>query len=238
MTFADRFNLALMRKGLSRRRLADLIGVSQQSVQYWATGRNAPSPERLVALARVLGVTPEWLMTGAGDENAPASTSNVRVYMPEEADTPPAGVIAIPEYELTFSAGAGAEPEPEWVIVEDATPFWYREDWFTKRRLLPSRCKRALVRGDSMEPIISSGDHIMFYEELDPSVGCVQVVEGKIYVISVGNEMRVKRLTKVKNGLRLISENAAMFPPETYTGEECDRIRIYGRVIEITRSLI
>lgn len=236
MTFAERFKFVLMRKGLSRRRLADLIGVSPQTVHYWATGRNSPSPERLVELARALEVAPEWLLTGAAAEGSPAAMSNVQVYMPEEADTPPAGVIAIPEYELTFSAGPGAEPE--WVVVEDATPFWYREDWFTKRRLSPARCKRALVRGDSMEPIISSGDHIMFYEELDPSVGCVQVVEGKIYVISVGNEMRVKRLTKVKNGLRLISENAAMFPPETYTGDECDRIRIYGRVIEITRSLI
>ena len=87
-----------------------------------------------------------------------------------------------------------------------------------------------------MEPSICSGDRVLWVMEPDPQVGCVSITDGAVYVISVGGEMRVKRLANTKDGIIIKSDNPE-YPPEKYLREECDQVRIYGRVIEVTRSI-
>lgn len=65
--------------GLSQQRLAELLEVSYQTIQQWerepgtrADGTEiqstAPKRARLAQVAAILGVTPEWLMTGRDGE--------------------------------------------------------------------------------------------------------------------------------------------------------------------------
>jgi len=49
---------------MSQTVLARHINVDQSSIAYWESGRTAPKHSRLVALADVLSVTPEWLQFG------------------------------------------------------------------------------------------------------------------------------------------------------------------------------
>lgn len=44
--------------------LADAIGIRRENISHWETGKAMPSGENLVALARALGVTPEWILHG------------------------------------------------------------------------------------------------------------------------------------------------------------------------------
>ena len=44
-------------KGMSQATLSRLLGVTQQAVGKWETGRSNPDPEMLVRLAEVLGTT-------------------------------------------------------------------------------------------------------------------------------------------------------------------------------------
>lgn len=44
--------------------LADDIGVSRQQVSRWENGLAMPTGENLSALARALGVTPDWILHG------------------------------------------------------------------------------------------------------------------------------------------------------------------------------
>ena len=52
----------------SHRALADALGVSWQTVQLWEKeGGTAPKRDRLDAVAKILGVSTNWLMQGSDD---------------------------------------------------------------------------------------------------------------------------------------------------------------------------
>lgn len=62
---------------LSQDRLAEALGVKRQTVQQWETEpgpagskvlSTAPKRTRLAEVAKALGVTEEWLMTGRGED--------------------------------------------------------------------------------------------------------------------------------------------------------------------------
>ena len=53
--------------GISQEMLAQLMGVSRQSVTKWETGQSAPDLDRLVVLADVLGVSLDFLLRDEAD---------------------------------------------------------------------------------------------------------------------------------------------------------------------------
>ncbi|MCH7309215.1 helix-turn-helix domain-containing protein [Acinetobacter sp. NIPH 1852] len=55
-------------KKLTQQQLADLVGVSKTSVIYWEKDENTPKHESLLALAKALDTTPEWLLSGKKSE--------------------------------------------------------------------------------------------------------------------------------------------------------------------------
>lgn len=218
-------NLLDIRK-LTQSDLARDLGVSRQSVGRWVSGRPIDD-KNLKKLANYFGVTEAEIRYGISQP--------VSVY--DEGDEPPDDVVIIKEYKLTFGAHAsGMEAEPEWVIDEEGEDYWYRRSFFQHRHLNPDRCKRAKVTGDSMEPTICSGDKILFYEELDSRPGCVIIQDGRVYTMSVDGQLKVKRLSKTKEGIVVRSDNPT-YEPEIYTGHDVERLRIYGRVIEINRTI-
>lgn len=152
-------------------------------------------------------------------------------------EVPREGFVAVPEFRLTFRAGADPVSfEPEWEVVNNSKPVLYREDFFQKRGISPSKCRRAKVWGDSMAPLICEGDTILFEEFADSRFGCMPILDGKIYVISIDGDYRIKYLSKIKDGILITSENPR-FKPEEYRQDECNRVRIYGRVYEVNRTL-
>jgi transcriptional regulator with XRE-family HTH domain len=59
----------------SQEALAKAVGVVWQTVQQWENeDGTAPNRNRIKKVAEVLGTTPEWLMTGVGDDTAPSGT--------------------------------------------------------------------------------------------------------------------------------------------------------------------
>ena len=230
MKFSDKLNLLMAKKNMTQAQLANEIKVSKQAVQFWASGRSAPKGTNLAKLCQFFGVAPEWFENEAETQIIQAE---VKQFVKE--DTPPDGYVAIPEYELRFAAGPDSG-EPTWEEVNDHDVAWYRADYLMSKGANPSRCKRAKVVGDSMSPELEDGDTVLFLEEVSPMPACVNIRDGAIYLISTEGALRVKRLSKIKNGIRVISANPA-YPVEDYLGEEADGLRIYGRVIEIIRSL-
>jgi transcriptional regulator with XRE-family HTH domain len=61
--------------GLQRQELADALGVSLSSVTYWETGREGSAQKHLAALARVLGVDEDVLLTGSMDDKIDVALS-------------------------------------------------------------------------------------------------------------------------------------------------------------------
>ncbi len=70
MTQENRIKSARKRLSMSQAVLARHINVDQSSIAYWESGRTAPKQSRVVELADVLGVTPEWLQFGVSQSSA------------------------------------------------------------------------------------------------------------------------------------------------------------------------
>lgn len=63
-TIGWRIRQARLRKGLSLEGLARAVDVGLQSVWRLEYNKSKPASDNLIALARVLGVSPSWIMTG------------------------------------------------------------------------------------------------------------------------------------------------------------------------------
>lgn len=227
-SFSERFKRARERAGLSVADIAARCGVSGQAVYNWENGSAPRSADRMKKLADVLGVPQSWLAFGQGE----LPPSPVHSFSP--GDTPPEGFVAIPEYKVTFAAGS-ENGEPTWEETHETEETWYRSSFFKRHGIDPRRCRRVRVVGDSMEPFLFAGDRVLIEEEPDPS--SVAIEDGAVYVINLEGDCRIKRLARIKGGIRVISDNAEKYPPEDYVGDEADRIRIYGRVYEVSRMI-
>lgn len=63
-TISHRIALARTGKNMNQSELARALGVSPQAVQSWESGKSQPRGPRLQALAKLLGVSLEYLMSG------------------------------------------------------------------------------------------------------------------------------------------------------------------------------
>lgn len=92
MTLGERIKNQRSRAGLSQERVAELVGVSRQSVTKWESGQSAPSTENLFRLAEIFGTTVDLLLdipkenTTQSDDQEKELASQVRyLYRLEEA---------------------------------------------------------------------------------------------------------------------------------------------------------
>lgn len=74
-TINDRIRIAREKKGLNQSELAVAIGVTPQTVQQWEALKTSPRQKKIDALANVLAVTSDWLLTGR-DSPTPQTAEN------------------------------------------------------------------------------------------------------------------------------------------------------------------
>ena len=225
-----RLREALEEKGTTQAALSRHCGVSTAAVAKWVY-QGTISDINILKAARFLGVSERWLATGEGSKT-PESTP-VLSYLPGEETAPPT-VVTVPVYRLGLSAGEGRAPE--WEEMKSSEPVWFPASFFACKGISPDRCKVAFVAGDSMSPTMVSGDQLLWESYPDDSPAPEKIVDGRIYVISIDGLYKVKRLRKTKDGILVVSDNPA-YPPEEYVGEECNRIRIYGHALHVSRAL-
>ena len=73
---------------------------------------------------------------------------------------------------------------------------------------------------------------IDFAEEIEP----VQIRDGHLYVLAIAGQLKIKRLASVKGGIEVRSDNPT-YGTETYKGDELSQIKIFGKVLEISRAV-
>ena len=97
MKFNEKIYWCRKKAGLSQEALAEIIGVSRQSISKWETGESSPEISKLPLLAKAFEVTADWLLSEDG--------------IPEEA----------PAREAPMTASPDPIPEPQ---PESAWPDW------------------------------------------------------------------------------------------------------------------
>lgn len=226
MSLAKRLSAVMTQRGITRTQLSEAVGRSRQSVAYWLEGRNEPAADVLSKIAEYLHVSPLWLKTG--EDVVTTEPIAVSEDVASRND-----YVFIPEYRLEFGCAPSGRDAPSWT-PEPEDKAAYRLSFFQSRGIKPEQCKRVVAEGDSMEPFICDGDKVLFVEQAPGA----PIRDGKVYALSYGGALKIKRLYRKANGDLIISSDNPKYPDEVIPNAEIDDlVRIYGRVIERSGSI-
>lgn len=117
-------------------------------------------------------------------------------------------------------AGAGATLETSDEVLGY---YAFRADFLGREHISERSSVMMQVRGDSMEPLMQDGDTLLV-DQSDTAV-----MDGRIYVVTLGDELRVKRVQKGMRGYILRSENHR-YADIQIDGEDLAAFRVHGRV--------
>lgn len=173
-------------------------------------------------IARACGVSLEWLLFGRTGQADPAA--------PSPADARSVPRLDAPLYDVELSAGPGCtasadQPVGTITVSKSLVP---PSVWAARDRIVGVR-----VRGDSMEPTLTSGDVV----GVDTTKATLS--SGAIYALRTGDELLVKRVERRLNGdVAVISDNPR-YREQIIDAETARRlwedgdapIRIIGKVV-------
>lgn len=213
MTLGQRIKERREEIGLGRRELAAQVGMSYATLAGIENGDQGTST-RLHKLASALGVSPEWLETGAAprayaEETAAKLLARVDALGPERGEKLRALLeerglapdhAEVPVWDARAAAGGGAvNGDP----VGPKGSILFRSRSLSKQGISTKNSHVWYVHGDSMVPRLRDGDAVLF----DASDKTVRA--GKVYVIRKGEETFVKRLYREGSRFRVVSDNKA-----------------------------
>lgn len=234
----DRLRTVMHDQFLPPKDLAARLVISPQTLNNWFQ-RGVPG-SRLLAVSAMLGVDPEWLQSGIGE--AQVSPKNLAVDR-RAAERPESNAEYLGAFDLwddntplnddevyvpflkevELSAGSGK------TIVEQSDGRKLRFGKLTLRRqnVQPSEAVCVTVSGNSMEPVLPDKSTVGVDQ------GNTSVVDGKMYALNHGGQLRVKTLYRLPGGgIRLRSFNREEHPDEEYSSQEMidKEILVLGRV--------
>lgn len=203
-----RLRETIREKGHSLSALARLIGRNPAYLhQYIGRGspRHLDEPD-LHKIAEFLGVDPQAIATRAVASRPLPAASRA------ESDS----FVAVPRLPLEASAGPGAFGTEE--ISHDT--FQFSKRWLREMGLSGADLSAIRVEGDSMEPLLRSGDEIFVDRNKRGGEG--------VFVVRIADALHVKQVQASAPGrIALISANEAYAPIELGR----DEVEVIGRVV-------
>ncbi len=183
--------------------VAKAIGVDRTTYAKYESGASEPSFEMLQRMAKYYNVSVGFLM---GETELSTNSDHIRI--------PVLGRVA---------AGIPIDAIEEVIDWEDISADMAAggAEYFGLQ-----------VKGDSMEPKISSGDIVIVRKQPD-------VESGEVAVVLVnGDDATVKRVKKSAAGITLIANNPA-YDPVFYSNEDIEKlpVAILGRVVELRAKI-
>ncbi len=195
--------------------LARAVGVSDNAIYKWVSGRGQPSMMSLVNLAKAAGVSVEWLATGRG--------ASGRIKADAAAGESPE-LSAPPHHALRAADARTPAPSPQ--IVDYVR---FRNDWL-QRALGADPRTIAVVEavGDAMAPTIDEGD-----------LALVDLRENQfrydgVYVVRAGADLAIKRIQRKPDGTLLMRGDNPAYEPATVRP---DQLSLLGRVVWVLGRL-
>ncbi len=202
--FAERLKEARRSKKYSQTELSRLLGVTQQAVGKWETGRSTPDPQTVAHLAEILGTTADALL-GLRETAMPGAVGRDAFEGYEESLIPVVGTVRAGYGALAFEEDYGKE----YASVKDPQNYFY-----------------LVVKGDSMEPRISDGDLALVRRQTTLDNGDLGVM-----VYGLDGEGTLKKYIQRGNAVVLHPFNPA-YEDLVIKGEELDHLYIAGKVVE------
>lgn len=228
-TIGDRLRYARELRGLRQERLAEMINVSQTTITNLEVGKNKTS-KKLLDMAKVLEIDPNWLATGQGEKPTAyspkhkAKTSNAVMeisanYKPIKEE--------VHIYHLSASASMGhglcANQDHDQIIgLITASKQWANKH--LQNATSPKNVYIITGQGDSMEPTFKDGAPLFV------DTGISEINTDGIYVFEYDQELYIKRLSRQMGEIMVLSDNPK-YQAFTMTKEKLAQTRIIGRII-------
>ncbi|NQY77391.1 MAG: helix-turn-helix transcriptional regulator [Halomonas sp.] len=180
--FPSRLKSAL--NGESARAFSRRCGLSEGAIRSYLSGDTYPTLDRLMQIAEASKVDAQWL--AFGEEKSPSpEVQGMDDY------------AFVPLYDAQCSAGAGAWNENCRVL----THISFTRYSLRKQGLTPEHLSAIRIDGDSMEPVLHSGDTVLIDHTRT-------TIEGEgIYILRLDGHLYAKRLQRQFNGVSIISAN-------------------------------
>ncbi|WP_245677227.1 XRE family transcriptional regulator [Candidatus Arsenophonus triatominarum] len=225
VSFSERLKQAMQEKGFSQSALAKAVGMAQSSVWRLTSG-GALGTKKLIKIAKVLDVNPEWLSDGIGTMKAHDIKSNnqliidsVSHYTDKSKDyEKDSNVVKLKLYNRI-----------EWVLSPSVRD---KEDTYSMF-LIPKNIVEEtnssikdsisiIAPDDSMSPIIQEN----FTVALDTSIKDIK--NGKIYLVSYGGVFMIRALYSLpENKIKLKNYKSDDYPELIVSASE---LLIIGKV--------
>ena len=202
--FAERLKEARRAKKYSQAELSHRLGVTQQAVGKWETGRSTPDPQTVAQLAEILDTTADALL-GLRENSVPGAVGRNAFAGFGEYLIPVVGTVRAGYGALAFEEDYGKE----YASVKDPQNYFY-----------------LVVKGDSMEPRISDGDLALVRRQTTLDNGDLGVM-----VYGLDGEGTLKKYIQRGNAVVLHPFNPA-YEDLVIKGEELDHLYIAGKVVE------
>lgn len=204
MSFSELLKKCRKKQGISQAELAARLGVTQQAVGKWESGKSSPDPSTVARIAGILGTTADYLL-GLYRPAADLSETESRFFGGyAESLIPVIGTVKAGYGALAFEEDYGKE----YARVKDPANYFY-----------------LVVRGDSMEPRIQDGDLALVHRQ--PTLE-----NGDLGVMVFGEgEGTLKKYIQRGNAVILQPFNPA-YEEKVIRGEELNQLFIAGKVVE------
>lgn len=225
--FSKRMKMLISKHGGSISAFAQKLEVAPPTVTRWVKGEADPSRTNLIKISDVLGVSLEWLATGAGEEKA-NSNSLINQTFERAKEMINEGIAMIPSFSsIRVSAGFGSFNDG--VKPDGEEP--YSESLLSQIGAKPEKCAVFWASGNSMQPTINNGDQLL----VDLSRKEIKV--DNIYLIQNNDSVWVKRVKIKWDGVELISDNREEYEPIKIPTKEAQNLQVIGQVMYIGHKL-
>lgn len=230
----ERLKLFRSSIGISQAKLATLLNIPQSTYANYESGKAVISDDVKIALSQLFKLNINWLLLGDGpmclQNNENTYELKLKKRQPEKEllmdpyevgrDVPgmDKDVYLLPITNLQLSAGNGST----W-----STDEMFIDKYFPVPRRLASKfgdLVAAIVWGDSMEPTLFNGEPVAFSKN-------TQFDYDGIYVISWHNEIFIKRLSRIQNKIRIISDNTKYPIIEVDITDASEEFQILGKAV-------
>ncbi|WP_047537350.1 XRE family transcriptional regulator [Pseudomonas sp. 11/12A] len=252
MNLSDRIKLARKKAHLTQSELAEKVGIAQTAISQLESGKTLRS-SYLIQIAQECGVNSLWLQTGDGDMLSSedpqalwAATIDELVHGEHEEDAPlnnavrkriealqaaskfaPSNSLLTAEIPYLIEFDDPLDTNRTVVEISATAQLHLNDEILEKQGVKPEHVVAVAISGNSMSPVLHDGSTVVAHTQE------TLVVDGKMYVLDHGGQIRVKALYRLPGGgIRVRSYNLSEHPDETYSASEIAeaRIRIIGRV--------
>ena len=183
MSFSELLKQCRKQQGMSQAELASKLGVTQQAVGKWESGKSSPDPTTVARIAEILSTTADFLL-GLYRPVASSNTPEERFFGNyAESLIPVIGTVKAGYGALAFEEDYGQE----YARVKDPSNYFY-----------------LVVRGDSMEPRIQDGDLALVHKQDTLENGDLGVL---VYGLQRGNGVVLQPFNPAYNEMVIKGED-------------------------------